>query len=342
MNEKKNKIHSGKSISRVRNNKEKNKKKVSLNKIEKNYTFSKKEKKIKNNNITTEKKKSKHNITTNLRKKESLSKINNKIKEINNENSKIKFKTSENNSTKRKLNNNKKKKYFSGNKKEIKSTKINSPSINITEIRNTKCKTYFKNNEIKETISTNVETNIAQENKSNIKNNYRIENKLENNLDNILNINESQNENNSKENVSDIKRRDKRLGTLLTPIPKLMKKKDGKQIDANSKDIQNAIVLRRLEYNDYIKNLNKQKPRPKQTPKLQKPKVYDNNKVNEIQKMYKGFQTRNINQIINRLKINLCITELYCLILNETFNHATRRISFLILKLYYHEPFNLF
>lgn len=136
-----------------------------------------------------------------------------------------------------------------------------------------------------------------------------------------------------------IMRRDKKIGTQLTPIPNLKKQKDGTAIDSNSKDVQNAIVLRRLEYNDYIKNLNKKKPKkPKPKPKP-KPKVYDITKVNIIQKMYKGFQTRNINQIINRLKINLCVTELTCLILKEVFIHARRRITFFLLKLYYHDPF---
>ena len=55
--------------------------------------------------------------------------------------------------------------------------------------------------------------------------------------------------------------------------------------------------------------------------------------------MYKGFQTRTVNQIINRLKVNLCVTELNCLILNEVFIHARRRITFYLLKLYYHDPF---
>ena len=125
----------------------------------------------------------------------------------------------------------------------------------------------------------------------------------------------------------------------MTPIPQLEKKKDLNLADNKAKDTQNVIALRRLEYNDYIKNLNKPKPKPKPKPKLPKPKVYDNKKVHEIQKIYKGFQTRNVNQIINRLKVNLCVTELYCLILKETFNHAAKRISFEILKLYYHEPF---
>ena len=80
--------------------------------------------------------------------------------------------------------------------------------------------------------------------------------------------------------------------------------------------------------------MNKPKPKPKP-----KPKVYDINKVQEIQRMYRGFRTRNVIQIISRLKINLCVTELNCLILNEVFKHACIRIGFYILKLYYHDPF---
>ena len=56
--------------------------------------------------------------------------------------------------------------------------------------------------------------------------------------------------------------------------------------------------------------------------------------------MYKGFQIRKVNQIIYRLKINLFVTELLCLILNELLIHAGKRISFCAIKLYYHDPFS--
>ena len=120
-------------------------------------------------------------------------------------------------------------------------------------------------------------------------------------------------------------------------MPKFLKKKGLNQIHKDSKDIHNIIGLRRLEYNDYIKSLkNKPKPKPQ---KLTKPKVYDINKVYEIQKISRGFQTRDINQIINRLKVNLCSAELFCLVLKDNFYHAAKRISFQALKLYYHEAF---
>ena len=61
---------------------------------------------------------------------------------------------------------------------------------------------------------------------------------------------------------------------------------------------------------------------------------------NAIQKVYKGFQTRKVNQVVNRLRVNLCVTELYCLIFREVFIHAKIRIAFSIIKLYYHDPFS--
>ena len=127
-------------------------------------------------------------------------------------------------------------------------------------------------------------------------------------------------ENESKTKEEKIKRRVKFLVTILTPMPAIKKKaSNGDEIDPNSKIVQNAKYLRRQEYNDYAVELNKQKPKkPKPKPK---PKIYDNNKVNEIQKVYRGFQTRIVNQTINRLKVNLCVTELTCLILREVLIH---------------------
>jgi hypothetical protein len=202
----------------------------------------------------------------------------------------------------------------------------------------------------KETISTYQETISTEENQ-------KKENEKERESSNITQkniikeVNESKSSNqrnNTKkktlknteslaEKIELPKLNDNNLSKGLTPIPTLQKKKDGETLDPNSKDVQNAIMLRRLEYNDYIKNLNKpKKPKPKPKPK---PKIYDNNKVNEIQKVYRGFQTRIVNQTINRLKVNLCVTELTCLILREVLIHSRRRIPFYLLKLYYHDPF---
>ena len=102
--------------------------------------------------------------------------------------------------------------------------------------------------------------------------------------------------------------------------------------------MEKAIKLRRQEYNEYLKQLNKPKPKPKP-----KPKVYNLNDVIFIQKMYKGYHVNEVNHTITRLRINLCVTELVCLILNNIFKHARKRITFYMFKTYYHDPFtNIF
>lgn len=215
----------------------------------------------------------------------------------------------------------------------------------------TSLQTLSKNNE---TISTNFNTTSTEKNLSTLN---KEENKTQSKLDK-KDISTKNDKNNEKKtelknpeiiNKIDIKPNDDAKKNLLTPIPMLQKKK-GDQVDIQSKDVQNAIMLRRQEYNDYIKSLNKPKPKVKKPkpikskpiepkPKL-KEKVYDENKVKYIQKIFKGFSNRKVNQIINRLKSNLCCVESFCLLLSDDFNLAAKRLSFNLIKLYYFEPFN--
>ena len=123
---------------------------------------------------------------------------------------------------------------------------------------------------------------------------------------------------------------------VFTPIPKL--RRNTIHVELNEKEIQTAIVHRRQEYDEYIKSLNKPKP-PKPKPKP-KPKEYNIKKVNRIQKFYKGFSKREVEQIVNRRKINVCAYELLLLVLKQVLIHAHRRICYLIFKTYYSEPFN--
>jgi hypothetical protein len=233
---------------------------------------------------------------------------------------------------------------------EIEKTKENSQSKRLKEFRVQVDKFLSTASKSKETISTYQETISTEENQKKENEKERESSNItQKNIIKEVNENKSSNQrNNTKkktlkntesqtEKIELPKLNDNNLSKGLTPIPTLQKKKDGETLDPNSKDVQNAIMLRRLEYNDYIKNLNKpKKPKPKPKPK---PKIYDNNKVNEIQKVYRGFQTRIVNQTINRLKVNLCVTELTCLILREVLIHSRRRIPFYLLKLYYHDPF---
>ena len=247
---------------------------------------------------------------------------------------------------------------------EIKKSKENSPANKRKKtVRFSQEKDFSTNRKSRETISTYGETLSTEEyhkthkEKSSLadkirklveesKKKYKNKNNIEEGNNAIkelkFNENDSDDEEEKEENVDDmeevfpIQRRGNRYGTQFTPIPFLRKKTNG---EINAKDVEKAIVARRQEYNDYLKSLNKPKPKkPKPKPKP-KPKVYDINKVQDIQKIYKGFRTRSVNQIINRLKINLCVTELNCLILNEVFKHACIRIGFYTLKLYYHDPF---
>ena len=139
----------------------------------------------------------------------------------------------------------------------------------------------------------------------------------------------------AEENFEEIKNT---IKADFTPIPTVIKtSKNVKGRQPNLKDVEKAIKLRRQQYNEYLRSLNN---RPKPKPK---PKIYDINEVIFIQKMYKSYQVKDINQLVTRLKINLCVTELLCLIFNRVFKHARRRITFYMFKNYYHDPFtNIF
>ena len=219
-------------------------------------------------------------------------------------------------------------------------TKENSISNNIQKSMFFQDYFFSTASKSKETISSYFETPSTEENtikdKKEKKNNILAKKKVTFKLDNQPEMTILERYYKKK------KESEKLLLSDLTPIPILKNKKEGEYAYPDSKDLQNIKMLRRLEYNDYIKELNKPKPakpKVKVTPKPRQ-KVYDNDKVNEIQRMYKGFQTRKVNQIINRLKISLCSLELFCLILSQVFDFAGKRNSFYLLKLYYFDPFS--
>ena len=247
---------------------------------------------------------------------------------------------------------------------EVEKPKNNSHDNKTKKVKFSPEKFFSIANKSKETLSTNLETISTDENHKKNKEKLSLaetikelvqkskqmneEKYIEEENNNDIKELKSNEENSDMENeeVEDnadgelsVRRRKDRFGKHFTPIPLLRKKTNG-EVLVKSKDVGKAIVTRRQEYNKYIMNLNKPKPKPKPRPKPKpKPKVYDINKVQEIQRIYKGFQIRNVNQIINRLKFNLCVTELNCLILNEIFKHACKRVSFYLLRLYYHDPF---
>ena len=130
---------------------------------------------------------------------------------------------------------------------------------------------------------------------------------------------------------------------LLTPIPNVKKKAANKiQGKLMNEAISNAIILRRLEYNEYIKNANNLKPRKgkrkKKVELIRKPS-FDEEKVVEIQKVYKGYSTRVVNKSVVRLKVRSCLMETFCLIYSKNFEHALKRLTLSNLKTLYLDPF---
>ena len=253
MNKKKNKLLSNEQISKDKNNKKI--KKIYLGNIQKNkdksnYNQKKKEKRNKED-INKEIKKSKSYISANSKGKEkSESKINNKINKLNKiskDNTKTKNNNLTNNPTKRRINNNKKEEKPLGNKKSKNLKPYNSISINTREIHNNLNKLSFKINETKENLSTNFETITIQGNQSNIKstkNNDKIKSQLENNLNENIFIDESNDKKTNEENMTTIKRRNKKLGTVLTQIQKYMKKKGLINNHQNYKKLKNINCLK--------------------------------------------------------------------------------------------------
>ena len=119
---------------------------------------------------------------------------------------------------------------------------------------------------------------------------------------------------------------------VFTSIPKFLR--TNTKTITNSKELGKAVYRRRIEYDEYVKNMNKPKPKPKP-----KPKVYNLDMVIKIQKNFRGYLAKGVTQVVNRIKIKVCSVEVFCLLLCIVLRHARRRIIYLTLKTYYHTPF---
>ena len=95
------------------------------------------------------------------------------------------------------------------------------------------------------------------------------------------------------------------------------KKKKKKRVNLDE-IIKEAVILKKLEYdNEFIF----QKPR--------KLKKSDIKKLVAIQKVFKGFQTRNIELKADRLRVRECLLELFCLLVVGNYLRALKRKAFL-------------
>ena len=227
----------------------------------------------------------------------------------------------------------------SSNKNNLKGKEF--PPLKI--IKNIQKKSYIKKldspslDRSKDTSSTKLETissegNGKKESRVRIINNKkefileREEKKNNENLVGLTSINRSKQKNKEFSNL-------KEGINIFNNYNPVSRRQSEKTVDI-SKHLQNMRLIRCYQYNDYIKYVEKKKIEEKN-----KPKEYNENKVNRIQKVYRGFAIRSINQIINRKKINLCLIEVFCLLLNRTVNNYLIKEAFEIIKLYYHEPF---
>ena len=94
------------------------------------------------------------------------------------------------------------------------------------------------------------------------------------------------------------------------------KKRKKKKINLDEV-IKEAVILKKLEFdNEFIF----QKPR--------KLKRGDIKKLVSIQKVFKGFQTRNIELKADRLRVRQCLLELFCLLVVGNYLRALKRKAF--------------
>ena len=334
------KIRDAKNINKKnQNNENKNDNKISKKKKKRNEnndaknkeTFQNNNNNNDNNNVDNNKDINKINMPNNLNKnnnsnnssKTNISKKNKNKNTTNNISKHNRNDTSDNNNTKNTNSNN------DTNDKSNNTRKSNIRRKNVSPKRNISPK---KNVTIKVSESSPIKSKDKNNNNKLRKSDkFQSKNKetISTNIETLTIEKEKNEEDNTEENNEMIK-------AVFTPIPTLLRRtsKVINGIVPNVKDVEKAINLRRQQYNEYLRSLNKPKPKPKP-----KPKIYDLDNVVFIQKMYKGFQIKDVNQTVQRLKINLCVTELLCLIFNNVFRHARKRITFYMFKTYYHDPF---
>lgn len=163
---------------------------------------------------------------------------------------------------------------------------------------------------------------------------------------------------------------EKKEDELLTPFPEINKEKNGEKSSAAvlfHKAMKNVNLLRRLEYDNYIDEIIKKNVKykekykklyditnisstakkigstsgrsEKRSEKAKIPDIKYITKVIEIQKIFKGFVSRNIDQKLNKLKVRNCFIEIFSLLVNHYFFKYKIKESFNKIKTHYSSPF---
>lgn len=120
---------------------------------------------------------------------------------------------------------------------------------------------------------------------------------------------------------------------LFTPIPKIKykpNKLNNKEIKLCDEAKQTVVIIRRLEYNDYLYKKNDEKVRILQ--QLRARRKLMNMNAMKIQKNYKGYSIREVKQKVENLKLHECAVEIFLLMAYNNYIKALKRKAFNILK----------
>lgn len=120
---------------------------------------------------------------------------------------------------------------------------------------------------------------------------------------------------------------------LFTPIPKIKykpNKLNSKEIKLCDEAMQTVVIIRRLEYNDYLYKKNDERVRILQHLRAKK-KLMNMNAL-KIQKNYKGYSIREVKKKVENLKLHECSVEIFLLMAYNNYIQALKRKAFNILK----------
>ena len=102
------------------------------------------------------------------------------------------------------------------------------------------------------------------------------------------------------------------------------------------KDPKDEFILKKINEDLYLTIFNKTQP-PK------KIKIYtrkDIKLITQIQKRFKGFSKREVDQVIHRMRIRQCNLESLCLMIEQALDNAYKKLLFQRLVKIYHTPFH--
>lgn len=101
------------------------------------------------------------------------------------------------------------------------------------------------------------------------------------------------------------------------------------------KQESNVHVLKVLDKSLYMTIYNKTQPPKREFSKMELRKII------KLQKRFKGFAVREVEQKVRNLKVNNCLLEVLCLIACRVYDNAKKRLMFREIKKIYYNPFKI-